>query len=390
MKRASLCAAALCVALLSAPVAAQPAPAPAPAPASGPERASRPVSDRAEPRDISAREYEERMRKYIRSGDSNITIYQVTQELLDDLLADIRDLRLDQASPLAIRGVGLSPNLSPLFGQWVEGELTARLVQSSKITVRHCVSCQALRTDVEGGEWVLKLGWTTQADMRASAETLGVTAFMDAFVSFVPGANQVMLTVRVYRADTGAVLWAESYTSDSSTAAVLRSGERVATREEAYKELVRRVEQRPYYGYTLYFGGGMIPFAGAAGNIDFNTLGIRFYEKFGEDQRTLFGIFAESALNIFSNPLMGAFFGGVMQHRINRPNLNDIQLWAGGALQFFIAGLQGNTLAFEGNVDVIMQFRLGLGASLFYAIPVEFGSADIGGLGYKFRFTFNF
>jgi hypothetical protein len=330
------------------------------------------------------------MRQYIKSNNSSLTIYQVVNELLDDLLADVRDLRLDQVSPLSIRGVGLSPNLSPLFGQWVEGELTARLIQSSKLTLRYCTPCQSVKTDVEGGEWVLKLGWTSHSDMQATARAIGVKSFMDVFVSFVPGANQVMLTVRIYHAETGAIVWAESYTSDASTAAILRSGDRVMTREEAYKELSRKIEQRPYYGYTLYFGGGMIPFEGPAGNIDFNTLGIKFYEKFGEDQRTLFGIVAESAINIFSNPLMGAFFGGTLQHRINQPNLNDIQMWAGGALEFFIAGLQGNTLVFEGTFDLIMQFRLGLGASVYYAVPVAFGSYDIGGVGYKFRFTFNF
>ena len=105
---------------------------------SAPERASRPVSKRTERPALSTKQYEERMRQYLRSNNSSLTIYQVMNELLDDLLADVRDLRLDQASPLAIRGVALSPNLSPLFGQWVEGELTARLIQSSKLTLRYC------------------------------------------------------------------------------------------------------------------------------------------------------------------------------------------------------------------------------------------------------------
>ena len=87
---------------------------------------------------------------------------------------------------------------------------------------------------------------------------------------------------------------------------------------------------------------------------------------------------------------MGAFFGGTLQHRINRPNLNDIQMWAGAALSTFISGLEGNTIAFESTFDLIMQFRLGFGVSAFYAIPVDFGGADLGGFGYKFRFTFNF
>ena len=354
------------------------------------EKIQRPIDTQKVDKTVSTREYEARMRAYINSGKSTLSIYQVLQELIDDMMSDTKDLRLEQLSPLTIRGVGVSPNLSPQLGRWVESELTARFTQLSTVAIRYCASCQALSTDVENGEWVLKLGWTSQSDMREAAKKLGVKAFMDAFISFIPAANQVMLNVRIYRADTGTVLWAESYTSDSSTAAILRSGDRVMTREEAYKELTRRIEQRPYYGYSLYFGGGMVPFEGPQGDINFNTVGIRFYEKFGEDHRTLFGIVLESAINIFSNPLMGAFFGGLMQYRVNRPNLNDIQIWAGSAIQFFVAGLQGNTLTFESNLDLIMQFRLGLGISIFYAIPVDFGGFDLGGVGYKFRFTFNF
>lgn len=354
------------------------------------EAIKRPVETEVEKRTQTAVERERRLKEYIRSGDDTISIYHVVAELLDEMMADVQKLRISQVSPLAIRGVAVSPNLTPLFAQLVEGSITSRFNQSSDIKLRYCASCQSLRTEVEGGEWVLKLGWTSQNDMEKAAETLGVNAFLDAHLSYIPAANQVMLTVKIFSVSHGTILWAETYSSDETTAAILRSGERVLTREEAYKELIRKIEARPYYGYQLYFGGGMIPFEGPLGNIDFITLGIKFYEKFGEHKRNQFGIFGESALNVFTNPLLGAFFGGMYQRQINTPNLNDIQFWGGGALSFFVAGLQGNTLSFESMFDVIMQFRLGLGLSIYYAIPVAFGAYDVGGLGYKFRFTFNF
>ena len=355
-----------------------------------PERIKRPLERSTQKRTLTAVERDKRMRDYIRSGSDTISIYHVVDELLDEMMADVKVLRISQVSPLAIRGVAVSPNLTPLFAQQVEGSITSRFNQSSDIKLRYCASCQSLHTQVEGGEWVLKLGWTHQADMENVAKTLGVNAFLDAHLSYIPGANQVMLTVKIFSVQNGTILWAETYSSDETTAAVLRSGERVMTREEAYRELTRKIEARPYYGYQIYFGGGMIPFEGPLGDIDFITIGIKFYEKFGQDKRHQFGIFGESALNIFTNPLFGAFFGGLYQRQINTPNLNDIQLWGGGALSFFIAGIQGNTLAFESMFDVIMQFRLGLGVSIYYAIPVALGSFDVGGLGYKFRFTFNF
>jgi hypothetical protein len=354
------------------------------------QRIKRPVKRAVEKKTRTAEERERRMRDYIRSGDDTISIYHVIAELLDEMMADVQNLRISQVSPLAIRGVAISPNLTPLFAQLVEGSITSRFNQNSNIKLRYCASCQSLKTEVEGGEWVLKLGWTSQEDMKDAAKVLGVNAFLDAHLSYIPAANQVMLTVKVFSVSNGTILWAETYSSDETTAAILRSGDRVMTREEAYRELTRKIEARPYYGYQLYFGGGLIPFEGPLGDIDFITLGIKFYEKFGQNKRNQFGIFGESALNVFTNPLLGAFFGGMYQRLINTPNLNDIQFWGGGALSFFVAGIQGNTLAFESMFDLIMQFRLGLGLSIYYAIPVAFGAYDVGGLGYKFRFTFNF
>lgn len=354
------------------------------------QRIKRPVKRAVEKKTRTAEERERRMRDYIRSGDDTISIYHVIAELLDEMMADVQNLRISQVSPLAIRGVAISPNLTPLFAQLVEGSITSRFNQNSNIKLRYCASCQSLKTEVEGGEWVLKLGWTSQEDMKDAAKVLGVNAFLDAHLSYIPAANQVMLTVKVFSVSNGTILWAETYSSDETTAAILRSGNRVMTREEAYRELTRKIEARPYYGYQLYFGGGVIPFEGPLGDIDFITLGIKFYEKFGQNKRNQFGIFGESALNVFTNPLLGAFFGGMYQRLINTPNLNDIQFWGGGALSFFVAGIQGNTLAFESMFDLIMQFRLGLGLSIYYAIPVAFGAYDVGGLGYKFRFTFNF
>ncbi|MAD61724.1 MAG: hypothetical protein CMH49_09495 [Myxococcales bacterium] len=354
------------------------------------KRIKRPVRRSVEKRKQSLVERERKLKEYIRSGDDSISIYHVMAELLDEMMADVQKLRISQVSPLAIRGVAVSPNLSPLFSQFIEGAITSRFSQSSDIKLRYCASCQSLRTQVEGEEWVLKLGWTSQKDMENTAQVLGVNSFLDAHISYIPAANQVMLSVKIFSVSDGTILWAETYSSDETTAAILRSGERVVTREEAYRELIRKIEARPYYGYQLYFGGGMIPFEGPLGDINFITLGIKFYEKFGQNKRNQFGIFGESALNVFTNPLLGAFFGGMYQRQINTPNLNDIQFWGGGAMSFFVAGIQGNTLSFESMFDVIMQFRLGLGLSIYYAIPVAFGAYDVGGLGYKFRFTFNF
>jgi hypothetical protein len=332
----------------------------------------------------------QRMRDYIQSGTRAITVHQIVNEMIDDFIADSRDLNIAAVSPLAIRRVGLTPNLSPTFGEWAESELTTALNRHTDIRIKRCLACHALRTRLEGDDWVVKLGLIEQRELAEEAERLGVVAFVDAFIAYVPGANVVSMNVQIYRAEDGKVLWSETYQSDATTAAILRSGDRVLTRDEARAELVRKIEQRPYYGYTAWVGMGYLPYSGVSGSITGIAPGIRLYEQFGDEQRYLFGIFAEGFLNFATNPISGAFIGGSMQYQINEPNLNDVIMRAGGQVAGFVAGTEGNSFALEGTFDVIMQFRLGAGVSLMYFVPTTFAGADLGGFGAKARLTFNF
>ena len=57
----------------------------------------------------------------------------------------------------------------------------------------------------------MKLGWTSQKDMETTAQILGVNAFLDAHISYIPAANQVMLSVKIFSVSNGTILWAETY-----------------------------------------------------------------------------------------------------------------------------------------------------------------------------------
>jgi TolB-like protein len=340
--------------------------------------------------EVPQRVVNQRMRDYIESGNSRITVYRIVEEMIDDFIADSKDLNIAAISPVAIRSVGLSPNLSRAFGDWAQAEMTTAINRHTDIRIKRCVACNSLKTRLEGDDWVVQLGLVEQRELREEGQRLGVVAFLDAFISYVPGANIVSMNVQIYRADDGKVIWSETYRSDATTAAILRTGDRILTRDEARAELVRKIEQRPTYGYTAWLGAGFLQYSGAAGNISALAPGIRLYEMFGEDQRYLFGIFAEGFLNFSSNPITGAFIGGSLQYQINEPNLNDVIMRAGGSVAGFLAGTEGNSFALEGTFDIIMQFRLGAGVSLMYFVPTEFAGADLGGFGAKARLTFNF
>jgi hypothetical protein len=54
-----------------------------------------------------------------------------------------------------------------------------------------------------------------------------------------------------------------------------------------------------------------------------------------------------------------------------------------------VAGQEGNSAAFQWDIDLQMQFRLGAGASLMYFVPTTYQGSDLGGFGYKIRLSFN-
>lgn len=390
-------ASALC---MSAPLKAQEPAATEPAVTEPAAPAPEPVErgGEAEARDgVKARRAQEvsdvvlnqRMKDYLASGQGKITIYQIVQEMVDDFIADSRDLNIAAISPLAIRNVGLTPNLSKDFGVWVESELTNAVSKHTDIRIKRCISCNALRTRLDGGEWVVSLGHVRQEELAREAAQLGVVTFMDVYLSYVPGANIVAMNVQIYRASDGKILWTESYQSDATTAAILRSGDRVLTRDEARAELVRKIEQRPYYGYQVIAGTGYIPYDSPLGGLNGILIGGRLYEQFGEDKRWMYGFHGESFINLSASPILGAFLGATMQYQINEPNLNDPIYRAGGIVEGFIVGSEGNSFALEAVAEAIFQYRFGASVSLMYFMPTRFGNADLGGVGFKARAVLN-
>jgi len=331
----------------------------------------------------------ESARRQIQSGQNQVHIYQLVEEMVDEVVADVDDLNANVVSPIAVRRIGLSPNLSQQFGQFVEATLVSNLANNTPMTLKRCVACESLRSRVEDGQWVVSLGLVEQKDLVREAKRLGVVAFLDAKFSWFPGANIVAMEVEITRAKDGAILWSETYRSDSTTAAILRTGDRVLTRRERVKELERKLEARPYYGHILYLGGSHIPYDSPQGGISGMAIGYRLYEKFGEDRRWMFGIGAEGFAKFGQNALLGSFVGAALHYELFARNLSSPTSRVGVAGEGFFAGNEGNSAAIEAMVDATLQFRLGLGASVMYFVPTKFAGYDLGGIGWKVRASFN-
>ncbi len=343
------------------------------------------------------RRIRESTRRQINSSQDQVHIYQLVEEITDELTADMRKLDSSVVSPIAFRKMGLSPNLSSQFGGFVEASVLSSIATQTSIAVKRCTACQALRSRTEDGNWVVTMGLVDQADLAREAKRIGVSNFLNLHFSYFPGANIVAMQAEVMRASDGAILWTETYQSDATTAAILRSGDRIMSREERVAELERKLEQRPAYGYMAYFGSSYIPYDIPGGGIMGAAGGIRLHELLGDEKRWRYGIGAEAFANFGSGgsgepgseALVGAFFGATGQYRLRAPDLNEASFWTGPTLSGFLAGTEGNSFAVEWGLEGIFQFRLGAGVSLMYFLPVRFAGHDLGGLGYKARVTFN-
>jgi len=350
-------------------------------------------AQRRRAREVSQTEQDRQLDNYIATGKSQISVFKIVDEMVDDFIADTKDLKIAVVSPMALRNVGVTPNLNAQFKDYVENQLINAVAQHSDMRIKRCIACKALTTSVEGDEWVVRLGHTTQEQLTREARNLGVIAYMDAFVAYVPSANTVALNVQIYSAQDSEILWTETYRSDATTAAILRSGDRVLTRKEARDELVRLIEERPYFGYQVVGGAGIIPFtppnSTTSNSINGIMVGGRLYEKFGEEQRFIFGFHGESFLNFGQNPISAGFVGLLFQYEFSQKDLTKPKYRAGGIAQAFVAGNEGNSFAIEGTFDAILQQRFGLSAGVMYFVPVDFAAGQLGGLGAKLRFVLN-
>jgi hypothetical protein len=322
----------------------------------------------------------------VRSED-DVPVTVLIDELLDELVHQLAKEDAHLLAPMAIRQVKVSPNLRADLAQSIETRLSARLVKGTEIAQVVCTDCRALRSRLEGHDWVVSLGVVRQAELRELAEDIGARTFLDLDLSYVPGPPQAVLTLtaRAFRASDARVLFASSIRADETTAEILRTGHKVPSREEQLAELDRKLGGRPYYGVAAIIGAAIIPYQ--SGAISAGTIGVRLFERFGEEKRHTFGLQAEGFIN--PNKLMAGMLTALYSWQVMPPNLNKPELYLSWGVGGFIAGNEGNTAIFEAGIDYVMKFRFSLGGSVIYMPPVSYAGGDLGGVGGKARFAFN-
>jgi hypothetical protein len=329
----------------------------------------------------------------IRRAQTNISFYELVDEILDEIAYQLGRQDAMMLSPMAIRMVRLSPDLRPEFAATLEARLLARINSTTNIRTAVCVECTAMRSRVEGGQWLVTLGAVRTEDLQRIGRTQGIKTFVDLGFTYSPSSNQIWVEAVAFRASDGGIVWSDAYRSDATTAMLLRSGRRIPSRAERLDELEHKLQGRPYYGYMVGVGLARIGYNGPTGDIQGPLMTIRIHERFGADQAQLFGLSVgifftgvpEAGKNVLNSLMSGAYYSV----NLSEPSLNGPELWFYGELGGMFSGNQGNTFYGESGIDLHLKWRFSMVGGLQYVMPTHFADHDLGGVGYRLRLALN-
>ena len=329
----------------------------------------------------------------IQGARSNVNFYELIDEMLDEIAYELSKQDAVAMSPLSIRLVRLSPDIRPEFASTLEARLLARVSQATNIRMAVCIECNAMRSRVENGQWLVTLGAVRQEDLTRIGRSQGIKTFLDLSFTFNPQSNVLWMEAVAFRASDGGVVWSGAYRSNATTAMLLRTGRLIPSRADRLAELEHKIQGRPYFGYMVAVGLARLGYNGPTGDIMGPLMTIRIHERFGEGEQQLFGlsvgIFFTGVPKAGKNVLNSLMSGAYYSLNLSEPSLNRPELWAYGELGGMFSGNQGNTFYGEAGLDLHLKWRFSMVGGLQYLVPTGFADHDLGGLGYRLRLALN-
>ena len=136
-------------------------------------------------------------------------------------------------------------------------------------------------------------------------------------------------------------------------------------------------------------------YSAPTGDIVGANASLRFHERFGENQSSLFGIGAgifttgPPSTNKQPQALNSILLGAYYSHDVSEPNLNKPELWVYGEGGGMFTGNEGNTFYLESGVDLHLKFRLSLLRGAHVRLPDDVFGLRSGGLGFRLRVALN-
>jgi hypothetical protein len=329
----------------------------------------------------------------IQGARTNVNFYELVDEMLDEIAYELSKQDATAMSPLAIRLVRLSPDVRPEFAGTLEARLLARVSQATNVRMAVCIECNAMRSRVENGQWLVTLGAVRQEDLQRIGRAQGIKTFLDLSFTFNPQSNVIWMEAVAFRASDGGVVWSTAYRSNATTAMLLRTGRRIPSRSERLEELEHKIQGRPYFGYMVAVGLARLSYNGPTGDIMGPLMTVRIHERFGEGEQQLFGlsvgIFFTGVPKAGTNVLNSLMSGAYYSINLSEPSLNRPELWVYGELGGMFSGNQGNTFYGEAGLDLHLKWRFSMVGGLQYLLPTTFADHDLGGLGYRLRLALN-
>ena len=356
-------------------------------PAPPPRRPRRPTAEFA-PTEVVDPGSNERLVEQINASRGEISLTELIDEILADVMAELDRRAILRISPMAIREIALGANVKSSFRDKLEAQLVAAMHAGTDVDLVECIECRATKTRIEDGKWVVTRGLVTTDDMRRAGDAIGAKTFLDVSFAFDPDVGVVEMGFRVVRARDAQVVWAEIFRADESTPVLLRSSEAPMKRRDRLRDLEMLLEGRPFYGYMASAGFMLLPYDDPIlGDISGATAGYRIYERFGEERRVMFGL----DIMGFFNPerLSGGLLSAGSWWIPIRPDLVNPELRIGAKAGAFIAGTEGNAAVFQLGAELLLRYRFGIYAYVLFMTKSPFAGQDLGGVGMAAGLSFN-
>ena len=252
-------------------------------------------------------------------------------------------------SPMAIRLVRLSSNLRPEFARTLEARLIARLINATRRQDRdvHRVHGAALarggrQLDPDAGRGQRRTTCGASARRPASRRSWTSTS------PTAPTPNVIWMEAIVFRASDGGVVWSDAYRSDGTMTALLRTGQPHPHPRRAGRRAGTEDRQRaPATATRCRWAWRRWATRAPTGDIAGAQVSLRFHEKFGENQSSLFGMTAgifttgPPSANKQPQALNSILLGAYYSYDLSPPNLNQPEVWVYGEGGGMFSGQRG-------------------------------------------------
>jgi curli biogenesis system outer membrane secretion channel CsgG len=295
---------------------------------------------------------------------------EVLDQIIDEWSSDMARLGHARYSPVLFDRIRLTSNIAPQFGAILETRMTAALLRESQVAVVRCTECATTRSRIENANWVVTRGVTNKAELAGLGKEYGAKALLSVSLTIEQSPALIAMDVELVRAEDSTVLFAETYRASSDDAIIYRGADRAQSREQAMKDLERRLNARPLWQMNAMTEALFVPSSGTAGWAGLALVDL--LERGGSEREWSFGISAGGIVGNFA----GGAAGATLLRRIGEESINGNGVSMGLTVVGVITGNSGTSALLTSRIQWVMGYRMGITGSLGYLAPFKINNKD--------------